>query len=83
MMSKFKMYLAKLAVLWAWIRAVGQDDKKAAGFGVRTVEDDEREASRLLVWTTAGVLLFGLIWLTSVMEAQIAKQNWRQLNKQS
>jgi adhesin transport system membrane fusion protein len=62
MMSKFKMYLAKLAVLWAWIRAVGQDDKKAAGFGVRTVEDDEREASRLLVWTTAGVLLFGLIW---------------------
>jgi adhesin transport system membrane fusion protein len=29
---------------------------------VRTVEDDEREASRLLVWTTAGVLLFGLIW---------------------
>jgi membrane fusion protein, adhesin transport system len=62
MMSKLKMYLAKLAVLWAWIRALGQDDKKAAGFGVRTVEDDEREASRMLVWVTAGVLLFGVIW---------------------
>jgi hypothetical protein len=38
-----------------------QDDKKAAGFGVRTVEDDERDASRLLVWVTAGTLLFALI----------------------
>jgi adhesin transport system membrane fusion protein len=26
------------------------------------VEDDEREASRLLVWVTAGTLFFGLIW---------------------
>jgi adhesin transport system membrane fusion protein len=39
-----------------------QDDKKAAGFGVRTVEDDERDASRLLVWVTTGTLLFALIW---------------------
>jgi adhesin transport system membrane fusion protein len=39
-----------------------RDDRKVAGFGVRTVEDDEREASRLLVWVTAGVLLFGLVW---------------------
>jgi adhesin transport system membrane fusion protein len=39
-----------------------QDDKKAAGFGVRTVEDDERDASRLLVWVTAGTLLFALVW---------------------
>jgi adhesin transport system membrane fusion protein len=39
-----------------------QDDKKAAGFGVRTVEDDERDASRLLVWVTAGTLLFALTW---------------------
>lgn len=39
-----------------------RDDKKAAGFGVRTVEDDERDASRLLVWATATVLIFGLLW---------------------
>jgi adhesin transport system membrane fusion protein len=39
-----------------------RNDRQAAGFGVRTVEDDEREASRLLVWVTAGVLLFGLMW---------------------
>jgi len=39
-----------------------RDDRQVAGFGVRTVEDDEREASRLLVWVTAGVLLFGLMW---------------------
>jgi adhesin transport system membrane fusion protein len=47
--------LRKLKEFW-------QDDKKAAGFGVRTVEDDERDASRLLVWVTAGTLLFALIW---------------------
>lgn len=47
--------LAKLQEFW-------QDDKKAAGFGVRTVEDDEREASKILVWSTAATLLFGLIW---------------------
>jgi adhesin transport system membrane fusion protein len=29
---------------------------------VRTVEDDEREASRFLVWATGATLLFGLIW---------------------
>lgn len=52
----------KCIAIWFWTRALWQDDKKAAGFGVRTVEDDEREASRMLVWTTAGVLLFGLIW---------------------
>jgi adhesin transport system membrane fusion protein len=47
---------------WAKFKELWQDDNKAAGFGVRTVEDDERETSRLLVWVTAGVLLFGLIW---------------------
>ena len=59
----------KLTMMWAHVKAVcaklkelWQDDKKVAGFGVRTVEDDERDASRLLVWVTAGTLFFGLIW---------------------
>ena len=32
------------------------------GFGVRTVEDDERRASQLLVWATAATLLAALVW---------------------
>lgn len=32
------------------------------GFGMATVEDDERRVSRLLVWTTLITLLAGLIW---------------------
>lgn len=47
---------------WAKLRELWQDDKKAAGFGIRTVEDDERQASRLLVWATAATLLLGLVW---------------------
>ena len=47
---------------WVKFRELWQDDKKAAGFGVRTVEDDEREASRMLVWVTAGALFLGLVW---------------------
>ena len=47
---------------WAKLRELWQDDKKLAGFGVRTVEDDEREASRILVWATAATLFFGLVW---------------------
>jgi len=31
-------------------------------FGISTVEDDEREASRILVWSTAATLMFGLVW---------------------
>nr|WP_315262079.1 HlyD family type I secretion periplasmic adaptor subunit [uncultured Limnohabitans sp.] len=54
--------VAKARAAWRSFLELWQDDKKAAGFGVRTVEDDEREASRLLVWVTAAVLLFGLIW---------------------
>jgi adhesin transport system membrane fusion protein len=53
--AKFKSNWYKFLELW-------RDDKKAAGFGVRTVEDDERDASRVLVWSTAATLLFGLIW---------------------
>jgi membrane fusion protein, adhesin transport system len=52
----------KVTALWRKLRELLQSDSQAAGFGVRTIEDDEREASRLLVWVTAGVLLFGLIW---------------------
>jgi adhesin transport system membrane fusion protein len=55
-------YWAKAKSLWANLCELWQDDKKAAGFGVRTVEDDEREASRILVWSTAATLFFGLIW---------------------
>lgn len=47
---------------WAKLRELWQDDKKAAGFGIRTVEDDERQASRLLVWATVATLLLGLVW---------------------
>lgn len=54
--------LGKGKAMWAKLRELWQDDRKAAGFGVRTVEDDEREASKILVWSTAGTLLFGLIW---------------------
>jgi adhesin transport system membrane fusion protein len=47
---------------WAKFWAFWQDDHKRAGFGIRTVEDDERQASRLLVWTTALTLFVALIW---------------------
>lgn len=50
-----------------------RDDQKAAGFGVRTVEDDERAASRLLVWTTAGVLFFGLVWAAAFSLDEITR----------
>jgi adhesin transport system membrane fusion protein len=53
--ARTRASLRKMKEFW-------QDDKKAAGFGVRTVEDDERDASRLLVWVTAGTLLFALVW---------------------
>jgi adhesin transport system membrane fusion protein len=62
MKEKLQAYLAATKVLWSKLTELWQDDRKAAGFGVRTVEDDEREASRILVWSTAGTLLFCLIW---------------------
>jgi adhesin transport system membrane fusion protein len=31
-------------------------------FGISTVEDDEREASRILVWSTAATLVVALVW---------------------
>lgn len=32
------------------------------GFGMRTVEDDERQASKTLIWATALTLALGLGW---------------------
>ena len=40
-------------------------DKKTyaqAGFGIATVEDDERRVSKILVWATLVTLLAGLLW---------------------
>ena len=53
---------ARVPSKWATLRELVQDDKKQAGFGVRTVEDDERQASRLLVWVTTLTLIVGLMW---------------------
>jgi adhesin transport system membrane fusion protein len=47
---------------WKQFLSFWQDDHKRAGFGIRTVEDDERQASRLLVWSTAGALFVALVW---------------------
>lgn len=33
-----------------------------AGFGIATVEDDERRVSRILVWSTLFTLLAALVW---------------------
>jgi adhesin transport system membrane fusion protein len=52
----------KCKALWAQAQEFWQDDHQRAGFGVRTIEDDERQASRMLVWATAATLLFALIW---------------------
>ncbi len=62
MKQKLMSYWAQTQAVWLKLKEFWQDDNKAAGFGVRTVEDDERDASRLLVWVTAGTLLFALIW---------------------
>lgn len=35
---------------------------KSSGFGMATVEDDERRASASLVWATALTLLVALVW---------------------
>jgi adhesin transport system membrane fusion protein len=62
MNEKLMAYATQAKSLWVKLREFWQDDKQAAGFGVRTVEDDEREASRMLVWVTAAVLFLGLAW---------------------
>jgi len=35
---------------------------RSASFGIRTVEDDERRASTVLVWATALTLVMALVW---------------------
>lgn len=62
MKTTFKAYAERAQALWVKCRELVQNDQKQAGFGVRTVEDDEREASRLLVWVTALSLLVGVLW---------------------
>ena len=57
-----KVPMPKKLSRWARFWDFWQDDHKRAGFGMRTVEDDERQASRLLVWTTAFTLLVALVW---------------------
>jgi adhesin transport system membrane fusion protein len=73
MKDKLIARLAQARMLWAKFRELWQDDNQAAGFGVRTVEDDEREASRLLVWVTAAVLFFGLIWAAAFSLDEITR----------
>ena len=58
-----KVPMPKKPSRWARFWDFWQDDHKRAGFGMRTVEDDERQASRLLVWTTAFTLLVALVWV--------------------
>ena len=53
---------AKCQLWWARLREFWQDDHQRAGFGLRTIEDDERQASRMLVWATAVTLLLALVW---------------------
>jgi adhesin transport system membrane fusion protein len=62
MIKKIKATWGRVQSSWAKWRELWADDKKLAGFGVRTVEDDERQASRMLVWSTAATLAFGLVW---------------------
>jgi len=62
MKEKLMAHWVQVQTVWAKLKELWQDDKQVAGFGIRTVEDDEREASRLLVWVTAGTLFMGLIW---------------------
>lgn len=55
-------FSARVRAKWRNLRELVQNDNKLAGFGVRTVEDDERQASRLLVWVTTLTLIVGLVW---------------------
>ena len=41
---------------------MSKTSKKRSGFGMSTVEDDERRASKWLVWATALTLLLSVLW---------------------
>ena len=73
MIEKFTTYLSSVKTLWHKLKELWQDDKQLAGFGVRTVEDDEREASRFLVWATAATLFFGLVWAAAFSLDEITR----------
>jgi adhesin transport system membrane fusion protein len=73
MMKKLSAYLSGVKTLWHKLKELWQDDKQLAGFGVRTVEDDEREASRFLVWATAATLFFGLVWAAAFSLDEITR----------
>jgi membrane fusion protein, adhesin transport system len=45
-----------------WWRMLFQRPEVGNGLGIRTVEDDERQASRVLVWSTALTLVVALTW---------------------
>jgi adhesin transport system membrane fusion protein len=60
--KKYKRMPSWFETQWARLRELWQDDHQLAGFGVRTVEDDERQASRTLVWATGFALVVGLAW---------------------
>jgi adhesin transport system membrane fusion protein len=62
MTNQLMTWGARVRAKWTALREFVLDDKTLAGFGVRTVEDDERQASRLLVWVTSLTLIVGLIW---------------------
>ena len=61
-MEKIKAWLERAKHAWAVIKEFVRDDKQEAGFGLRTVEDDERAASKTLVWATAMTLCLALVW---------------------
>jgi adhesin transport system membrane fusion protein len=62
MTNQLMTWGARVRAKWTALREFVLDDKTLAGFGVSTVEDDERQASRLLVWVTSLTLIVGLIW---------------------
>lgn len=62
MNARWTEFWNKLKHIVSAIQELVRDDKSKAGFGLRTVEDDERAASQILVWATAGTLLLGLLW---------------------
>ena len=62
MNARWTEFWNKLKHIALAIQELVRDDKSKAGFGLRTVEDDERAASQILVWATAGTLLLALVW---------------------
>ena len=62
MKARWIEFWNKLKQVALAIQELVHDDKSKAGFGLRTVEDDERAASQILLWATAGCLFLALVW---------------------